>query len=424
MIDGSHRTPRVLDGVRVVDFGRVLAGPHCAYLLCVMGAEVIKVERPFVGDDSRADPFIYEPELSGCFMQTNWGKRSISIDLQHPEAKSIICDLVSQSDVVVENFRPGVMARLGFGYEELAKVNPRIIMCSVSAYGQTGPYSQRVGYGPIAEAVAAIPEVTGERDGPPMPTQYAIADNLAAALGATSICAALYWRDRSGQGQHIDMSLLDAAFQGQDQAFETYLGSEGRMKMTRRGLRDVTYVPWGFFKGNDGWVLIMCGNESMWAPLARAMDREDLVKDPLFDNFQHRYENRDTVYRLLEEWVLTFKSVDEVVSRLSEVGIPCDRVNDVAQALEHPQVKARDLIIERDHPTLGKMRIVNSGLRFSHTASDPTGYPPSLGEHNREILVDLLGRTHAEVDRLTEDGVLYEEPRVRAREQAGRQNPP
>lgn len=411
----NRALPRVLDGVRVIDFGRVFAGPHCTYLLCVMGAEVIKIERPVLGDDSRSDPYIYEPGLSGCFMQTNWGKQSVSIDLRHPAAKAIILELVAKADVVVENFRPGVMKRLGLSYEQLASVNPRLIMCSISAYGQTGPYADRVGYGPVAEAVAGIPELTGEPDGPPMPTMFAIADNMAATMGATAICAALYWRQQSGQGQYIDMSLLDAVFQGQDQAFERYFGSLGEAKMTRRGLRDDTYVPWGYFRGKDGWVLIMCGNESMWQPLAKALGREDMVSDPRYDNFKHRYEHRSEIYALMEEWVGKFESIDEVVTIMAAAGIPCDRVNTIEQAINHPQVRARGLLIEREHPTLGKMTIVNSGLNFSRTASDPTGLPPFLGEHNREVLVGLLGRTDEDVDRLTAEGVLYEEPRLKAR---------
>lgn len=412
----SADRPRVLEGIRALDFGRVLAGPHCAHLLCVMGAEVIKIERPVSGDDSRQDPYVFEPGLSGAFMQTNWGKRSLSIDLRHPDSKAIILDLVAKADVVVENFRPGVMKRLGLDYERLSSVNPRLVMCSISAYGQTGPYADRVGYGPIAEAVAAIPEVTGEPDGPPMPTQYPIADNLAAALAATAVCAALFWRDRSGHGQYIDVSLLEAAFQGQDQAFEWYLGSKGRRRMTRRGLREVTYVPSGFFEGKDGWVIVMCGNESMWPALASAMGRADMIADARYDTFQHRFEHREEVYGVVEQWVRGFDSIREVIDTLAVAGIPCDRVNNVEQAIDHPQVRARDLLIEREHPTLGKMTILNSGLHFSRTAADPVGTPPFLGQHNREILVQLLGRSDAEVDGLTAAGVLYEEPGLRALE--------
>jgi CoA:oxalate CoA-transferase len=405
---------RALEGVRVLDFGRIVAGPHCAQLMCAMGAEVIKIERPVHGDDSRFDPYVYEPGLSAAFMQQNWGKKSLSIDLRHADAKPIIRQLVAKSDVIVENFRPGVMDRLGFSYDELSKVNPRLIMCAVSAFGQTGPYSDRLGYGPIAEALAGIPEVTGDPDGPPMPTQYPIADNLAAALACSAICASLFWRDRSGVGQYIDISLLEAAFQGQDLAVEQFLASGGKVRMRRRGLRDLTFVPWGFFEGKDGWVVIMCGNESMWAPLAKAMGREDMITDARFDNFDHRYENRDLVYPIVEEWVRGFASIDEIVAILDKAGVPCDRVNTIEQAVNHPQMKARNILVERDHPTLGKMTVMNSGLHFSRTPADIYGHPPFLGEHNEELLEDLLGLDHDTVKKLTKSGVLYQDSRSSA----------
>ena len=410
----QERARRALHGIRVLDFGRIVAGPHCAQMLCVMGADVIKIERPVHGDDSRFDPHIFEPGLSGAFMQQNWGKRSLSIDLRKPEAKQIILDLVAKSDVVIENFRPGVMQRLGFSYEELSKVNPRIVMASVSAFGQTGPYADRLGYGPIAEALAAVPELTGEPDGPPMPTMFPIADNMAAALACASILAALYWRDRSGLGQYIDMSLLDAVFQGQDLAFEQYLGTGGQQQMRRKGVRDVTFVPWGFFEGRDGWVCIMCGNESMWAPLAKAMGREDMIEDERYKDFAARYENREEVYRVVEDWVRSAESIDRVVDIMNEAGVPCDRVNTVAEAVQHPQVLARELIVEREHPTLGRMKVVNSGLHFSRTPADIYGHPPFLGEHNAEVLGELLGKSEAEISALTEARLLYRDPRADA----------
>jgi len=412
LISPDKGNSRVLSGVRVLDFGRVVAGPHCAQLLCAMGADVIKIERPVYGDDTRMDPYVFEPGLSAAFMQQNWGKRSLSIDLRNPEAKKIVLQLVAKSDVVVENFRPGVMERQGFSYDALSAINPRIIMCSISAFGQTGPYANRVGYGPIAEALAGIPELTGERDGPPMPTQFAIADNLASLLACSAICGALYWRDRSGLGQYIDISLLEAAFQGQDLAVEQFTASKGKVRVTRSGRRDLTFVPWGFFEGKDGWVVIMCGNETMWPPLARTMGREDMIKDPRFDNFAHRFENRDEVYAIVEDWVRSQNSISDIVELMNKAGVPCDRVNTIEQAVNHPQVRARNLLVEREHPTLGKMEVVNSGLNFSRTRGDPPGYPPFLGEHNAEILKDLLGISAQDVEELTKAGVLYQDPRV------------
>jgi crotonobetainyl-CoA:carnitine CoA-transferase CaiB-like acyl-CoA transferase len=411
MANEQDRSNRALNDIRVLDFGRIVAGPHCAQMLCAMGADVIKIERPVHGDDSRFDPHVFEPGLSGAFMQQNWGKRSLSIDLRRPEAKRIILSLVEQSDVVIENFRPGVMRKLGLSYEELAKVNEGIIMASVSAFGQTGPYADRLGYGPIAEALAAVPELTGEPNGPPMPTMFPIADNLAAALACSSILAALHWRKSSGLGQYIDVSLLDAVFQGQDLAFEQYLGTNGRQQMRRKGLRDVTFVPWGFFEGKDGWVCIMCGNESMWAPLATVMGRADMIEDSRYKDFAARYDNRAEVYRVVEDWVRSVNSIDTIVQLMHEAGVPCDRVNTVSEAVIHPQVLARELIVEREHPTLGRLKVVNSGLKFSRTPADIYGTPPFLGEHNHEVLSGLLGLGDDEVEQLTQSGVLYRDPR-------------
>lgn len=398
---------RLLSGVRVLDFGRVVAGPHTAQLMCDMGAEVIKIERPKLGDDTRMDPYIYEEGLSAAFMQQNWGKKSLSIDMRKDEAKPIIERLVEMSDVVIENFRPGVMERMGFGYNRLRDINTKIILCSVSAYGQTGPYSMRAGYGPIAEAVAAIPELSGEPGGPPMPTVVPIADNMAAGLAFGAICAALYGRERSGVGEHIDIALLDAAFQMHDMAIQQYLASGGEVRMTRRGLRDVTWVPWGFFEAVDGWLAIMAGNEPIWRALAQAMGREDMLVGDRYEGYEARSLHKDEIYPAVEEWVKSFRSADEIVALLAVAGVPCERVNDIAQAVAHPQIRARGMLVDLTHPKLGPMKVVNSGIRLTNSSADVRGLPPDLGEHNREIVTGLLGYDASEVDQLHRDGVLY-----------------
>jgi CoA:oxalate CoA-transferase len=413
-MNSAQSKERPLEGIRVLDFGRILAAPHCALLLRDLGADVIKIERPVYGDDSRSDPYVYEPGLSAAFMQQNWGKKSVSVDLRTEQGKDIIRALVRKSDIVIENFRPGVMAKLGFSYDALAKINPRIIMCSISAYGQTGPYAQRAGYGSIAESVAAIPEVTGDPKGPPMPTVLPIADNMAAGLALSAICAVLYWRERSGRGQYIDIALLDAAFQMHDIAVEQFLASNGKVRMTREGIRSVTWVPAGLFKGKDGWVQILTGNEFIWPSLAKAMGRPDLVEHPDFATFERRFEHRETMYKLMEEWVESFDSIDQIVELLGAAGVPCDRVNTVEQAINHPQLRARQMLVERIHPTMGPMLVMNSGINLSDLAADVSGTPPFLGEHNREVLETLLGMDASTIDRLTAEGVLYQDPRLTA----------
>ena len=417
MTNGGEGRERALTGVRVLDFGRVLAAPHCARWMRDMGADVVKLERPVDGDDIRKDPYVYEPGLSAGFMQQNWGKKSVSIDLRRPEARPLIEGLVSKADVVLENFRPGVMDRLGFGYRQLSRINPRLIMCSISAYGQTGPHAQRPGYGKLLEAVAAIAEITGEPDGPPMPTLLPIADNVAAGMALGAIGAALYYRERTGRGQFIDIALLDAAFQCQDFAIQQFLASGGRVRMTRSGVRDAIWVPSGVHKGRDGWVMIKCvENEASWGTLATAMRRPDLIDDPRYSTFERRRERKDEVYALVDEWVATFASVDEIETLLVAAGVPCARVNDVEQAINHPQLRARRMLVERQHPTLGPMLIMNSGFNFSDLAADVVGTAPFLGEHNEEVLRDWLGIPAAEVERLTGAGVLYHDPRLDKRD--------
>lgn len=414
----NHRGP--LSGVRVLDFGIVLAAPHCAKMLLDMGAEVYHVERPGSGDEGRHGSYQYAPGQSDYFFLQNWGKKSLSIDLKHPDGKKIIEKLVEKSDVVIENFRPGVMTKLGFGYDRLAELNPGIVMCSISAYGQTGPYAQRPGYGALAEAVAGIPELTGEPDGPPMPTLFPIADNLAAAMAVGAICAALYGREKTGVGRHLDISLLDAAFQGHDIAVSRYLASGGEIIKTRRGLRDEIFVPWGYFQGSDGWVQIKTvETEAGFAALARAMGREDLVGDKRFDSPDSRSLNKDALYDVMEKWVKTFKSVREIVDLLVKAGVPVSTVNTIADAINDPQILARKLIIERDHPHFGTIRLQNPwGVNFEDT--EAPGLPPLLGEHNEQAVVDLAGFDRSEYQKFVDGGVLYQDLEQQERQISGK----
>jgi crotonobetainyl-CoA:carnitine CoA-transferase CaiB-like acyl-CoA transferase len=409
MSDNRQQRPP-LEGVRVLDFGRVLAAPHAARQLADMGADVIKIERPVTGDDSRLDPFIFEDGLSGAYMQQNWGKRSLAIDLRHEEARPIVEALVRESDILIENFRPGVMNRLGFGYEALSAINPRLIMCSISAYGQTGPYAQRAAYGQVVEAAAAIPELTGEPGRPPMPTLVPIADNMAAALALGAICAALYRRQDTGLGEYIDVSLLEAAFQMHDMAVQQYDGSRGKVKMTRRGLQDETWVPWGFFEGADGWICIMAGNDRIWQSLANVLGRSDLATDPRYATYADRAERKDELYELVEQWVGSFTSIDQAIDLLAEAGVPAERVNDVGQAIQHPQIQARGMLVEFEHPRVGTLRVMNTGMTFATSEVGVRGTPPDLGQHTREVLTEV-GYDAAQIEKLLASNVVFEHER-------------
>ncbi|WP_292619723.1 CaiB/BaiF CoA-transferase family protein [Mesorhizobium sp.] len=402
------KDPGPLAGVRVLDFGIVLAAPHCARLMVDMGAEVFHIERTGEGDAARHSGYLHGPGLSDSFFLQNWGKKSLSVDLKHPDGKRLIERLVAKADVVIENFRPGVIAKLGFGYERLSEINPGIIMCSVSAYGQTGPYAQRPGYGALAEAVAGVPEITGEPDGPPMPTLFAVGDNVASAMALGAICAALYDRTRTGKGRYLDISLLDATFQSHDIATPRYLASKGKVLHTRRGLLDAIYVPWGYFKGRDGWVQIKSiETEDGFATLLRAIGHGGLVGDPRFANPDARSENRAIIYDLMQKWVDGFASIRAIVDLLVDAGVPVAPVNTIPDVVKDPQILARRLIIDREHPTLGTLPLQNHwGVNFRD--SQAPAYPPFLGEHNREA-TEIAGLSEAEFGRLSREGVLASE---------------
>jgi crotonobetainyl-CoA:carnitine CoA-transferase CaiB-like acyl-CoA transferase len=377
-----------------------------------MGAEVFHIERTLTGDDSRNIPYLYGPGLSDSFFLQNWGKKSLSIDLKHPDGKQIIERLAEKADIVIENFRPGVIAKLGFGYDKLSAINPRIVMCSISAYGQTGPYANRPGYGALAESIAGLPELTGEPDGPPMPILFPIADNLAAAMAVGAICAALYGREVTGQGRYLDISLLDSVFQGHDMAVPRYLASGGKIVKTRHGLRDQIWVPSGHFQGRDGWVQIKCvETEAGFAALARAMGREDLIGLPRFDSFESRAQNKAELYDIMEKWVMSFTRIGDIVELLVQAGVPVAPVNTIPDVAADPQIRARQLIIERTHPLCGRLQLQNPwGVNFPE--SEAPAYPPLLGEHNAEAVMELAGFDQAEYDRFCEAGVLYQDPRT------------
>ncbi len=403
-----------LDGIRVLDFGRFLAAPHCALQLQCMGADVIKIERPVVGDDGRAFGYFYREGFGGYFLQQNWGKKSLSVNLKDPRGVDIVKQLVKCSDVVVENFRPGTMEALGLGYKELSDINPRLVMCSISAYGQTGPYALKPGFGSLVEALACLPELTGEPDGAPMPTLLPVADLQAASQATGAICAALFHRERTGLGQYIDVALLDCVFEMHEWAIQQYVGSKGEIQMTRRGLKDPWTVPWGHFKIGDGsYIVLNCANEKLWGNLCKLLGKPELAKDPRFNSNEARQRHKDEVYRLIDEWMGSIHSRDEALKALREQDIPCEPVQNVAEMVNHPQIRARGMLRKMDHPILGEVTMVNVAPKMSLTPMEISGVAPLLGQHNREVLQGVLGYTLDEISRLEDERVLYSEPLVR-----------
>jgi len=390
----------LLSGIKVLDFTQALAGPFCTRLLHDLGAEIIKVEPPGFGDGARYAPFV-KKGYSGYFMQNNCGKQSIAVNLKHPEGVKIVKELVKLCDVVVENFKPGTMERLGLDYDNLQKLKSDIIMCSISGYGQYGPWAELPGFAATAHALSGLMWVTGKNDNPdnpPMAPGAAFGDTGAGMHAATAICAALFSKERTGEGEYIDVSLLDCLFDQLDSAVEIFVLSDG--KESRAMLSPV-------YQGRDGWATIAIGaKDSQWQKLTEAMERPDLLKDPRFHPVENRVKNLEVAEKILNDWLYSFEHLDDALKKLELAGIPSARILSIPEALEHPQLKAREMMVEIDHPVLGKVPVVNSPFRLKNGTAGLRGLPPELGEHSKEILSGYLGYSAENIAGLEKDGVI------------------
>ena len=396
----------LLRGIKVVEFGQFVAGPHTTLLLSSLGAEVIKVERPIYGDGGRGIGFFDKSGVSGFFTQQNCGKKSISVNLKHPEGLKAIYNLCIKSDIIVENFRPGSMERLGLGYEKLSKRNPGLIMCSISAYGQTGPYSTRPGFGPLVEALGGVTELTGDPNSTPVQTRYMIADNIAADKAVGAICASLFDRTRTGKGQCIDISLLDCIVEGDEATLQHYLWSKGEKKLTRRGKTDDTVVPFGIFQISDRHIAIHCATDENWGKLCNAINRMDWLTDERFSNLENRRINRKDVYGFLNEWFSKKNNAIKTVKYLQQNGVPCELAQRVDEVAEDPQINSRNMFVEKEIPGLGTKKIVNVAYKINPSNAFLSGVPPSLGEHT-ELILSELGYSTEEIKKLYSDKVVY-----------------
>ncbi|MEM0383870.1 MAG: CaiB/BaiF CoA-transferase family protein [Candidatus Caldarchaeum sp.] len=391
-----------LRGVKVVEVGTAIAAPLCTLILSEMGAEVVKVENTSQGDDARLMGRLVKGE-SLYFFHYNKNKRSLAVDLKTEKGREILTRLVEGSDVFVENFRPGVMKRLGLSYEDLRMVNKRLVYCSVSGFGQTGPYAGLAGYDIVVQAVSGLMSVTGFPDGEPLRTGIPVADILAAVNAAAAVCAALFQRERTGEGTYLDVSLFEAGVAAMGQWISTYVGS-GELP-TRFGNKYPAIAPYELFKASDGWLVVAVGNERHWRLLCSALGRMDLMEDPRFRDNQSRINpsNREVLAEELSK-VFSARTVREWVDLLQRSGIPSGPVNTVKDLLEDPQVKARSLLAKVEHPRLGMMTAVRSvpfqagGQAFCRPA-------PLHGQHTEEVLKQL-GYSSAEVEELERLGVV------------------
>ena len=398
-----------LEGVTVLDFTQYLAGPSCTRLLVEMGADVIKVEYPPYGDPVRPSP----PRRNGrsaYHVQQIRGKRSLSVDLTRPEGVSLIEDLIPKVDIVVENYSPGVMERRGLGYQRLRELNPQIIMASISGFGQSGPLSEKTAFDFIAQAYSGLMHMTGEPDGPPMLIGAGIADTSTGVHAFAALGYALYRRDRTGEGSHLDIGMVDVMYHMQETAVLGPSLSQGEVVGMRTGRHYAPASPAGIFKGPQGWIVVFA-LENQIANLWAALGRPELAEDPRFLNNRTRLEHRDALTEIIENWMKTFENDEDVVAVLEQHRVPCGPVVEPVKLAEtHPHFLQRGTVREVTDPLAGPMLIPGFPLRFSDAPELPDLVAAEVGEHNDSVLGDLLGMDPESVSALEDEGVLYRRP--------------
>jgi crotonobetainyl-CoA:carnitine CoA-transferase CaiB-like acyl-CoA transferase len=388
--------------VRVLDLTRVLAGPFCSMILGDMGAEVIKVEEPGKGDDTRSWP----PFLGGeatYFLAVNRNKQSLTLNLKAPEGRAILQKLVRKSDVLLENFRGGTMERLGLGYKALARLNPRLVYCAISGFGESGPEASRAGYDLVVQAESGIMDITGFEDGPPVKVGTSIADLVAGMSAAHGVTLALLARHRTRRGQKVEISMQDAMAALLTYQAGIYFGTG--QKPGRRGNTHPSIVPYEVFRASDAYLTLGVANNSLWERCCAALERPDLIKDPRYASEASRVQNRDSLVPLLNE-VLGRRPADDWLKRFEAVGVPAGRIRTVAEVCESEHLKARGMIVTLPHPKAGPIRVLGVPVRLHATPGKAATPPPLLGQHTERVLGRVLGVKRAEVARLRAAGVI------------------
>jgi crotonobetainyl-CoA:carnitine CoA-transferase CaiB-like acyl-CoA transferase len=400
-----------LEGIRVVDYSHFLAGPYVGRCLAALGAEVIKVERPGLGDAGRQHAHVLDEQQSGYFLQLNSGKQGVSVDMKDPRGKAFMQKLCDSADVFIENYRPGALDKLGLGYAELSARNPKLVYCSISAYGHTGPDSHRAGFGLIAEAKSGIMQMVGTPGEPPPLLRISLGDMYTGIHAVAAINAALLGRVASGKGQHIDMALYDTLVSMHEYAVQCYTLSGGEVLPQQTGHDMPTSTLYGVFRAQDGDLVIAAQVDDAWKRFAALVEAHGgpagWGADTRFHRLNGRNEHRTEILGVVKSWVAA-RPVTDVLALLDSIDVPCAKVQRIDEVLSDPQIQARGMVVEQDHPRYGKLRLPNLPFRFSDcdTTEPMRRVAPDLGQHNAQVAASL-GFSAGEIAAMQVDGVLF-----------------
>jgi crotonobetainyl-CoA:carnitine CoA-transferase CaiB-like acyl-CoA transferase len=394
---------RPLEGLRVIDLTRVLSGPYCTMHLGDLGAEVIKVEQPGKGDDTRAFAPPHQGTEAAYFLSVNRNKKSITLDMKSSRGKEVLWRLIEKGDILVENFRPGAMDRLGFGYEAVKKRRPGMIYASISGFGSSGPQKDRPGYDVIVQGEAGIMDITGPRDGPPHKVGAAIGDLVSGLYAAQGILAALYARQATGAGQHVTISMYEAVASLLTFNASIYFATGNSPR--RRGNEHPTIVPYETFEAADGWINLGVANDDLWHRFCSAAECTDLENDPKFAKAGDRVRNREELVPLVKA-IIKQRTRDEWLQRLDKAGVPSGAIRSVGEVCDSDLLKARGMVAEMPHASAGVVKAIKSAMHLSATPLQAYEAPPTLGQHTREVLTGLLGYSTSDVDALAKEGAI------------------